>query len=314
MSTSLPKITIVTPSFDQAHYLETTFRSVIDQGYPNLEWFVVDGGSTDGSVDLIRKYEKHFAWWVSERDRNHPHALNKGYERATGDVFCFVNSDDTLNPGVLHYVGKKFTDPKVDWVVGWATYFEDPADQPLKKVKGQPHPPIVGTGDEWVYAPKAMDRPIDWIVSNPVPQIASFWRTAARDKVGLFSEEYLWSFDYEYWLRMYFKGGYRPTEARRCMGGFRLQPNSKTVSKPQNYGPDNAKLEALYGAYLPDDQKARLRKEQAKKAARLLQAKVWMHLKQGDRAAAKEAAKAVLAHRKLAVESWKTAYCAWRGH
>ena len=71
---SLPKITVVTPSFNQGHYLEATFQSVIAQEYPNLEWFVVDGGSKDNSVELIKKYEKHFNWWVSEKDRNHPHA------------------------------------------------------------------------------------------------------------------------------------------------------------------------------------------------------------------------------------------------
>ncbi|HEX8911858.1 MAG TPA: glycosyltransferase family 2 protein [Humisphaera sp.] len=314
MSTTLPKITVVTPSFDQAHYIETTFKSVIDQNYPNLEWIVVDGGSTDGTVDLIKKYEKHFAWWVSERDRNHPHALNKGYEKATGDIFCFVNSDDTLNPGVLHYVAQKFADPKVDWVVGWATYFEDPADQPLNKVKGKPHPAIVGMGDEWPYPPKAVEKPIDWIVSNPVPQIASFWRTSVRDKVGLFSEEYLWSFDYEYWQRMYFKGGYRPTMCRRNMGGFRLQKHSKTVSKPQNYGPDNEKLTKLYGAMLPPDQKARLKREQQKKANRLIRDKAWLALKMGNQAEAKKHALSAIAHRFNSVDAWKAAYAAWRGY
>lgn len=292
---TLPKITIVTPSFNQAHYLEATFKSVISQDYPNLEWFVVDGGSKDGSVDLIKKYEKHFAWWVSEKDRNHPHALNKGYARATGDVFCFVNSDDTLDPGVLHYVGKHFQDPNTHWVVGWAKYFED-------------------NGDEWYYPPKAVEKPIDWIISNPVPQIASFWRTNVRDKVGDFSEEYLWSFDYEYWQRMYFKGGYRPKMVRRCMGGFRLQPNSKTVSKPQNYGPDNEKLTKLYGAMLPPDQKARLKREQQKKQNRLIRDKMWMALKMGDQKTAKKKAMEAIQHRFHSLDAWKAAYCAWRGY
>src|ERR687895_758048 len=221
---SLPKITVVTPSFNQGHYLEATFKSVIAQEYPNLEWLVVDGGSKDNSVELIRKYEKHFAWWVSEKDRNHPHALNKGYAKATGDVFCFVNSDDTLDPGVLHYVARQFADPEVHWVVGWAKYFDD-------------------NGDQWYYPPKSVHRKVDWLIANPVPQIASFWRTSVKDKIGDFTEKYLWSFDYEYWLRMYFVGGYRPRMARRCMGGFRLQPNSKTVSKPENYIPDNKGLQ-----------------------------------------------------------------------
>lgn len=313
MST-LPKITVITPSFDQAHYLETTFKSIISQEYPNLEWFVVDGGSTDGSVDLIKKYEKHFAWWVSEKDRNHPHALNKGYAKATGDVICFVNSDDTLYPGVLNYVGQKFTDPKVDWVVGWATYFNDPPEQPLNKTKGKAHPPIVGYGDEWPYPPKAVERPIDWIVSNPVPQIASFWRTSVRDKIGDFTEKYLWSFDYEYWLRMYFKGGYRPTMGRRCMGGFRLQANSKTVSKPENYIPDNAGLMKEYGAYLSPKDKAKLKGEMAKKQARLARDRAWLALKMGDQKAARKHAFSAIAQRIGSIDSWRAAYCALRGH
>jgi glycosyltransferase involved in cell wall biosynthesis len=167
---SLPKITVVTPSFNQGHYLEATFKSVLAQDYPNLEWFVVDGGSKDNSVDLIKKYEKHFAWWISEKDRNHPHALNKGYEKATGEIFCFVNSDDLLRPGALHYVAKKFAEPNTDWVVGWATYFED-------------------SGDEWEYSVKKTQRPIDWFLHNPVPQISSFWRTEAYKKAGPFHRE-----------------------------------------------------------------------------------------------------------------------------
>ena len=295
MTSTLPKITVVTPSFNQGHYIEETFRSVISQDYPNLEWFVVDGGSKDNTPDLIRKYESHFAWWVSEKDRNHPHALNKGYAKATGDIFCFVNSDDTLDPGVLHYVAKQFADPKVDWVVGWARYFRD-------------------NGDDWPYSPKATERPVDWLVSNPVPQIASFWRTSVRDKVGEFSEEYLWSFDYEYWLRMYFTGGYRPTVVQKCMGGFRLQPNSKTVSKPENYGPDNEKLLNLFAPKLPPDQAKRLRREQAKKANRQLRDKAWMALKAGDRREARRHALRALRHRVGSVDAWKTAYYAFHGY
>src|SRR3954447_16982289 len=257
---SLPKFTIVTPSFNQAHYLEQTFKSILMQDYPNIEWFVVDGGSKDGSVDLIKKYESNFAWWVSEKDRNHPHALNKGYAKATGDIFCFVNSDDTLEPGVLHYVAQQFTEG-VDWVVGWAKYFED-------------------SGDEWYYGYQKTGRPIDWLIANPVPQIASFWRTNVREKVGDFTEKYLWSFDYEYWLRMYFKGGYRPKIVRRCMGGFRLQPNSKTVSKPQNYIPDNKGLVEEYGAYLTPAQRQQVKRELKKKANRQLRTKAWIAIKE----------------------------------
>src|SRR5215210_2088856 len=100
-----PKLTVITPSFNQGKFIERTIRSVLDQGYPNLEYVVVDGGSSDESVGVIRKYERHLAWWVSETDRGQAHALNKGFARATGAVYGYINSDDYLLPGALKAVG-----------------------------------------------------------------------------------------------------------------------------------------------------------------------------------------------------------------
>jgi glycosyltransferase involved in cell wall biosynthesis len=120
---SLPKITLITPSYNQASYVEDTIRSVLDQGYPNLEFMVVDGGSKDGSADIIRKYEKHLSWWVSEKDRGQSHAINKGLARATGDIVNWLCSDDQLTPGTLMKVGETFRDhPQVGVVTGGCTY------------------------------------------------------------------------------------------------------------------------------------------------------------------------------------------------
>src|SRR5919197_3147394 len=97
----LPRVTIVTPSLNQRQFIEETICSVLDQGYPNLEYIVIDGGSTDGSLEVIARYARWLNYWVSEPDRGQAHAINKGIERATGDILAFLNSDDAYMPGAL---------------------------------------------------------------------------------------------------------------------------------------------------------------------------------------------------------------------
>src|SRR5579859_2701917 len=127
------RITIVTPSLNQAAYLERTISSVLDQGYPELEYLVFDGGSTDGSVEILRRYADQIAYWESEQDRGQSHALNKGFERATGELVGWINSDDYYRPGAFAAAAEAFeANPEAEWVCGACRYLN--ADGSLNMV------------------------------------------------------------------------------------------------------------------------------------------------------------------------------------
>jgi len=118
----VPRITVVTPSFNQAEFIEETIRSVLLQGYPNLEYIVIDGGSTDGSVEVIEKYSPWLTYWCSEPDRGQSHAINKGFERATGEILGWINSDDILYSGALQAAAEGLSDADLflgGMVKGW---------------------------------------------------------------------------------------------------------------------------------------------------------------------------------------------------
>ncbi len=126
------KLSIITPSFNQGRFLEETILSVLNQGYQPLEYIVIDGGSTDESVSIIRRYEDKLAYWVSEKDRGQVHAINKGLEKATGDILAFINSDDVYLPGAFNAVISHFEEhPQSEWVCGDTIMFGDGHDTKL---------------------------------------------------------------------------------------------------------------------------------------------------------------------------------------
>jgi glycosyltransferase involved in cell wall biosynthesis len=120
-----PRISIVTPSYNQGQFIEETIRSVLLQGYPDLDYVVIDGGSSDESVDIIRKYQPWLSYWVSEKDRGQAHAINKGFARGTGSLGAYLNSDDTYLPGALHYVADSSSRLEWDLLIGRSAFQYD---------------------------------------------------------------------------------------------------------------------------------------------------------------------------------------------
>ena len=131
-----PKISIVTPSFNQGQYIEQTIRSVLDQNYPNLEYIIIDGGSTDETVEIIKKYEQHLAYWISESDKGQTDAINKGFAKCTGEIFNWINSDDYYEPGVFYKLAQLFANnPSLNVVCGREWGFKD--NHPTDKILHQ---------------------------------------------------------------------------------------------------------------------------------------------------------------------------------
>ncbi|HUO85570.1 MAG TPA: glycosyltransferase family 2 protein, partial [Thermoanaerobaculia bacterium] len=178
---ALPKMTIVTPSFNQGEYLEETIRSVLDQGYPDLEYFVVDGGSTDGSVDVIRRYADRIDWWVSEPDAGQTAAINKGFARASGEIVAWLNSDDTYLPGALETVARLFERHRPGMVHGAVRLF------------GEGREPGEGP-------PREASR--GRFLAGAVIQPSSFFSRNVFDEQGLLDASLHFTMDYEIHVRI----------------------------------------------------------------------------------------------------------------
>ncbi len=179
-----PRISVVTPSYNQGQFIEETIRSVLLQGYPDLEYIIIDGGSTDASVDIIRKYEPWLAYWVSEPDRGQSHAINKGLAVSTGDVLAYLNADDVYEPGALAAVARCFDEhPEADLVYGNGSLIG--ADgQDIREVQIEYESSLA-----LAYGRGGLLQP------------SVFWRRRLYERIGPFDEELHYALDYDYWLR-----------------------------------------------------------------------------------------------------------------
>ena len=218
---ALPSISVVMPSLNQARFLGRALDSAIGQGYPGLELLVFDGGSTDGSVDLLRGYEGRVTRWSSERDRGPAHAINKGLAAATGDVLGWLNSDDMLAEGALAAVGRAFADdPKLDMVVGNALYVDE-ADRLYLADHGG-----YRTGLYYGEVQPLERIPAYWAYVHAVPQPTVFFRRRLLEACGLLDESYHFIFDFELFFRFAARGKIRKLE--RTQAFYRIHAAAKT--------------------------------------------------------------------------------------
>jgi glycosyltransferase involved in cell wall biosynthesis len=211
------KISIITPSYNQEQYLEQTIDSVLSQQYSNLEYIIIDGGSTDKSVEIIKRYEKYLTFWVSEKDKGQSDAINKGLKIATGEIINWINSDDWYNPDTLRRVSNYFEDDSVQVVSGRSDVWKEG---------------IFKVCNPGVDIYPDTEKTIGWA---RIDQPETFFRNSAIKKMGLLNPELHYIMDKEWWVRYLFHFGKENVlKVKDVFVNFRIHTESKT----QNFQAD----------------------------------------------------------------------------
>ena len=215
---TLPKITLVTAVYNGEKYLEATIRSVLGQGYPNLEYFIVDGGSTDGTVEVIRKYESRITGWISEPDNGMYDAINKGFARSSGEIMGWLNSSDLLHTGGLFVVGSVFaTFRELEWITGRPTGFS--AEGLAIKVGEIPR------WSRYRFLAGA---------NKHIQQESTFWRRSLWERAGgRSSTEYRAEGDFELWVRFFRHAKLYPVDA--LVAGYRRHEDALSWGNIERY-------------------------------------------------------------------------------
>jgi glycosyltransferase involved in cell wall biosynthesis len=218
-----PLVTIVTPSFNQAQYLEETINSVLGQNYPNIEYIIIDGGSADGSVEVIKKYADRLAYWISEPDKGQTEAINKGFAQANGQILAWLNSDDTYHPeGVAKAVAFLAEHPEVGLVYGDTDFIDESGKVMGRFPARQTNHARIRRG--YVH----------------IPQQAAFWRAELWEQVGPLDPSFYFAMDYDLWVRLS-----AISEIKYVPGVwayFRLHGDSKTIKDDDRCWPEMVRI------------------------------------------------------------------------
>ncbi len=218
-----PLVSIVTPSFNQARFLERTIQSVLSQNYPHLEYIIMDGGSDDGSFEIIQKYAERLSFWESKKDKGQTAAINKGFAKANGQIYAWLNSDDTYNPGAVQEVVDYLdSNPDVGMVYGDCNFI-DAQDNIIGKFNAQQ--------TDYQRLRRGFVH---------IPQQSAFWRSNLHKQVGPLDKSIYFAMDYDLWLRLakISKIKYIP----QLWGNFRLHDDAKTIAEDDRCWPDMIKI------------------------------------------------------------------------
>ncbi|MGM1056428.1 MAG: glycosyltransferase family 2 protein [Bacteroidota bacterium] len=212
-----PKITVVTPNYNQVNFIEFTIQSVLNQDYPNLEYIIIDGGSTDGSIEIIKKYENKLHSWVSEPDNGMYDAINKGFSKSSGEIMCWINSDDVLWENSLQFVANAFaTNLQVQWLQGF--------------------PSVIDENGIVTYQREPIYSKFNFYLFNHlknfsfIQQESTFWKRELWEKAGGYlSLEYQLASDFDLWMRFFNSGEMYCTKTQ--LGAFRIREGQKSSDK-----------------------------------------------------------------------------------
>jgi glycosyltransferase involved in cell wall biosynthesis len=231
------KISIITPSYNQAKYIERTIKSILNQDYKDVEYIIIDGGSTDGTLDIIKNYQSRIIW-VSEMDNGQSNAINKGLRLATGEIITFINSDDTYEPNSFKEVINFFeNNPDKKWVYGKCRIISE-NDKEIRK-------PITFYKNLLLknYSYSKL------LSENFISQPATFWRKDIINEIGYLNENEYFCMDYEFWLRIGEK--YDPGVIDEYLANFRLHTMSKSGSNNKKQFQDELRLAKKFGTKHP---------------------------------------------------------------